>query len=328
MSITLITGKPGSGKTVFALSGYIKPELQKGRIVYTNGIPDLKFQHIELTNEDLNRWDEREPVEGRKGVYELTTIKEDALIVVDEAADVWPALHLKTIPEFLQYLRKHRKHAIDFLLLTQDPHFLHPHVLLNVDRHIHLVTDWRGTYSYEWPEYCVNPIMPSNQARAVSKPYKLDKSVFSEFYSATKHLPKQKRSIPKMVYAAIFMLFAVPAMGYMSYATISSKLENPIGVNLAKLDETKTEETAKQGVDSPKTGMVPVVQPATDNTPVKQSLSMLSESVDWDQVAACMSSKSHCVCYGHKAQRLNIDPNTCNAAIDYGWMSKQVSKSM
>lgn len=321
MSITLITGKPGTGKTVFAVSGYIKPELEKGRIVYTNGIPDLKFSHIELTNEDLNRWDEREPVEGRKGVYELTMIKEDALIVIDEAADVWPALHLKEIPQFLQYLRKHRKHALDFLLLTQDPHFLHPHVLLNVDKHIHLVTDWRGTYSYEWAEYCVNPIMPSNQSRAVSKPYKLDKSVFSEFYSATKHLPKQKRSVPKMVYAAVFMLFAVPAMGFMTYATITSKLENPIGSNLAKQEE-QTEQTTKQGSDTQQqTNVIPVAQPATDNTPVKQSLSMLSESVDWGQVAACMSSKSNCICYGHSAQRLNIDPQTCNAAIDYGWVA-------
>lgn len=268
----------------------------------------------------------REPVEGRKGVFELTTVKEDALIVVDEAADVWPAVNLKVIPEYLQYLRKHRKHAIDFLLLTQDPHFLHPHVLLNVDRHIHLVTDWRGTYSHEWPEYCVNPIMPSNQSRAVSKRYTLDKSVFTEFYSATKHLPKSKRSVPKMVYAAIFMLFAVPAMAYMVFDTVNSKLENPIGSNLAKQEEPKTEQIAKQGSDTPPSSIIPVAQTFAHNAPVKQSLSMLSDSVDWGQVAACMSSKTNCICYGHQAQRLNITPDTCNAAIEYGWFSKSANK--
>lgn len=315
MSITLITGKPGTGKTVFAVSGYIKPELQKGRIVYTNGIPDLKFRHIELTKEDLNRWDEREPVEGRKGVYELTTIKEDALIVVDEAADVWPALHIKEIPQFLQYLRKHRKHALDFLLLTQDPHFLHPHVLLNVDRHIHLVTDWRGTYSYEWPEYCVNPIMPSNQSRAVSKPYKLDKSVFTEFYSATKHLPKQKRSVPKMVYAAVAMLFLVPAAAYGVYNTIASKLESPL-TELATIEENDSK--ISTDIQPP---VIPVSESVVNNAPVRQNMSMLSDAYDWSQVAACMSSKTNCVCYGRHAQRLNIDPATCAAAIEYGWFN-------
>ena len=62
MSITLITGKPGTGKTVFAISSFLKAELAKNRIVYTNGIPDLKFPHIELNNDDLNQWNEREPV--------------------------------------------------------------------------------------------------------------------------------------------------------------------------------------------------------------------------------------------------------------------------
>lgn len=315
MSITLITGKPGTGKTVFAVSGYIKPELQKGRIVYTNGIPDLKFRHIELTKEDLNRWDEREPVEGRQGVYELTTIKEDALIVVDEAADVWPALHVKEIPQFLQYLRKHRKHALDFLLLTQDPHFLHPHVLLNVDRHIHLVTDWRGTYSYEWPEYCANPIMPSNQNRAVSKPYKLDKTVFTEFYSATKHLPKAKRSVPKMVYAALAMLFLVPAASYGVYNTISSKLESPV------TELAIAEEPEKKISPDIQSSFIPASESVVNNAPVRQSMSMLSDAYDWSQVSACLSSKTNCVCYGRSAQRLNIDPATCAAAIDYGWIT-------
>lgn len=323
MSITLVTGKPGTGKTVFALSGHIRPELEKGRIVYTCGIPDLKFSHIELTHEDLNRWDEREPIEGRKGVFELTYLKEDALIVVDEAADVWPAINLKQIPEFLQYLRKHRKHAVDFLLITQDPHFLHPHVLLNVDKHIHLVTDWRGTYSYEWAEYTPNPILPTNQSRAVSKRYKLDKTVFNEFYSATKHLPKPKRSIPKIVYVALCMLIAIPAMAYMSFSTVYDKVKTPIGSNMSFLEDHKTDQTAKQGSDT-QPAIMPVSQPAIVNTaPVKRSLSMLNESVDWSQVSACIGNETNCICYGHNAQRLNIDPQTCAAAIDYGWIAEK-----
>lgn len=93
---------------------------------------------------------------------------------------------------------------------------------------------------------------------------------------------------------------------------------------LSRKNQKKTQ-TAKQGSDTPTAAVIPVAQPAIDNTPVKQSLSMLSESVDWSQVAACVSSKSNCICYGHSAQRLNIVPDTCNAAINYGWL---VSKKM
>ena len=53
----------------------------------------------------------------------------------------------------------------------------------------------------------------------------------------------------------------------------------------------------------------------------KESLSMLSDAVDWSHVAACVANKTNCICYGHQAQRLNIVPDTCNAAINYGWIS-------
>jgi zona occludens toxin len=51
---------------------------------------------------------------------------------------------------------------------------------------------------------------------------------------------------------------------------------------------------------------------------------MLSDAVDWSQVVACVANKNNCVCYGFQAQRLNIVPDTCYAAIKYGWLAKQL----
>lgn len=47
---------------------------------------------------------------------------------------------------------------------------------------------------------------------------------------------------------------------------------------------------------------------------------MVSDAVDWSQVAAGVSNKKNCICYGQQAQRLNIVQDTCNAAINYGWI--------
>ncbi|UJP05632.1 MAG: hypothetical protein LZF61_01245 [Nitrosomonas sp.] len=47
---------------------------------------------------------------------------------------------------------------------------------------------------------------------------------------------------------------------------------------------------------------------------------MVSDQVDWSQVAGCVASQTNCVCYGHSAQRLNIVPETCTAAIEFGWI--------
>ncbi|PTQ76476.1 zona occludens toxin [Nitrosomonas oligotropha] len=321
--IIILTATPGCGKTNHAVWSYIKPAVEAERIVYVCGIPDLKLMHIKLSIAKLNTWAERTPLdpEEPEGKQKLNNFQEGSLIVVDEAAYPWPAIDLKDPPEHIKYLSQHRKHGLDFLVITQSPKFVHPFVLENADRHIHLSQEWSGNKIFEWTEYCVNPKLRTNRQNAVKKPYKLEKKAFDLYYSASLHVEKPKRAIPKMVYAALFLLFAVPAMAMFTYGRIAERIENPTGSIAQTEQETpETTATAKQGSDTPPPAIIPVAQPATDNAPVKQSLSMLSDSVDWGQVAACVSSKSNCICYGHSAQRLNIVPDTCNAAINYGWI--------
>lgn len=318
--IIVLTATPGCGKTNHAVWSIIKPAVESDRVVYVNRIPDLKLPHIKLTDKQLNVWHERtydnpEDIEGKS---KLNNILEGSMIVVDEAAYPWPAIALKDPPDYIKYLSQHRKHGLDFLVITQSPKFVHPYVLENADRHIHLSQEWTGSKSYEWSEYCANPKLKTNRSNAVKKPYKLIKEAFPLYYSASLHIKKPKRAIPKMVYAAIFMLFALPAMAMFTYGRIADKLENPIGSNAS--NETEKINIAKQGSDTAPASPFPVSQPVQVLPSTKESLSMLSDAVEWSQVAACIANKTNCVCYGHQAQRLNIVPDTCNAAITYGWV--------
>lgn len=72
-----------------------------------------------------------------------------------------------------------------------------------------------------------------------------------------------------------------------TYGRITERLDSPTG-SIAKAEQEKPEKkaTAKQGSNTPQTPVIPVSQTVIDNAPVKQSLSMLSDSVDWGQVAA------------------------------------------
>jgi zona occludens toxin len=89
---------------------------------------------------------------------------------------------------------------------------------------------------------------------------------------------------------------------------------------IASNEEGKINIPTQEGETQP-TSIIPVSQPVIIALPsTKESFSMLSDAVGWSQVAACVSSKANCVCYDHKAQRLNIVPDTCNAAINYGWI--------
>ncbi|SEQ63295.1 zonular occludens toxin domain-containing protein, partial [Nitrosomonas ureae] len=111
---------------------------------------------IKLSIAKLNTWAERTPIDETEpeGKQKLNNITEGSLIVVDEAAYPWPAIDLKDPPEYIKYLSQHRKHGLDFLVITQSPKFVHPFVLENADRHIHLSQEWSGNKQYEWSEYC------------------------------------------------------------------------------------------------------------------------------------------------------------------------------
>lgn len=315
--IIILTATPGCGKTNHAVWSHIKPAVEHERIVYVCGIPDLKLTHIPISRDKLNTWAQRTPLDPNKpeGIQKLDNFVEGSLIVVDEAAYPWPAIDLKEPPEHIKYLSQHRKHGIDFLVITQSPKFVHPYVLENADRHIHLSKEWSGSKSYEWSEFCSNPKLKTNRANAVKKPYKLEKKAFELYYSASLHVEKPKRAIPKMVYAAIFLLFAVPAMAMFTYGRITERLADPTTL----LAQEKVQEE-KQVIKQPDSQPVQAVQHVV-TTQTKTNLSMVSDLVDWSQVGACLEKKDNCVCYGYKAQRLNIAPQTCQAAVKFGWLT-------
>ena len=104
-------------------------------------------------------------------------------------------------------------------------------------------------------------------------------------------------------------------MAMFTYGRVTEQLESPIAST-----ETEKNTIAKQGGDTPPTSVIPVSQPVVTLPSTKQSLSMLSDAVDWSQVAACVANKTNCVCYGHQVQRLNIVPDTCQAAVKFGWI--------
>ncbi|SEQ63315.1 hypothetical protein [Nitrosomonas ureae] len=110
-------------------------------------------------------------------------------------------------------------------------------------------------------------------------------------------------------------------MAMITYGRITDRLADPMQ-EIASIEEEKNNKS-KQDDDTPLGSVIPVSQPVIALPSTKESLSMLSDAVDWSQVAACVSSKSNCICYGHQAQRLNIVPDTCNAAINYGWIASK-----
>ena len=133
--ITLITGSPGSGKTLYCVDKLLRPLIGTtvdstndegetttyNRTVFTN-IPRLLLDH-ELIDKE---WLENIHVNKVTG----------CVVVFDEVQRVWPNRpSMSKKPAAVEYLETHRHDGIDIIIMTQNPLLLDPAVRALVGRH-------------------------------------------------------------------------------------------------------------------------------------------------------------------------------------------------
>ena len=202
--LTLITGAPGTGKTAYAVS--MLSEI-KDREIWASGIPDLALPHQELANPD--KWHE--------------VVPDGAFIVIDEVQRLWrPRGPGVRVPDHVAALETHRHRGIDFIVLTQGPNLLDANVRALIGRHVHLRDlGVLGRRWYEWPE-CADNVRTGWKSAPIKKSYKLPKSVFGSYKSASQH-HKPERSFP--VALAVVGVAAVVAigLGWRVYGNIANK---------------------------------------------------------------------------------------------------------
>jgi len=207
--ITLITGTPGAGKTLYCISkllrdlvgSVIKSTDQNGQPVETprrimTNIPGLLLDH-ELIGPD----------EGGGLADWHKWAKPGDVIAFDEVQRSWPPRpNGSKVPDYISALETHRHMGVDIIILTQNPMLLDRNVLALVGRHLH-IRRFGGVGAalvYEW-DHCSRQLMYSKAMK--KSPWRYDKSVFKLYKSAELHT-KPKASMPPLVYAIVLALIA------------------------------------------------------------------------------------------------------------------------
>lgn len=204
--ITLITGAPGAGKTA-ALVDLLR-ELGKGRVVYVDGIPDLKLDHVPL--DDAHQWPE--------------VVPDGSIIVIDEVQRVWrPRGPGQKVPTDVAALETHRHRGLDFFIVTQGPNLVDRNVRALVGRHVHLRdVGVLGRWWYEWPEVCENPLSGWKNA-PLKKRYRLPRAIFGSYKSASIHV-KPIRSFPMALVFALVAIVGAGWFGWQSFGVVRERM--------------------------------------------------------------------------------------------------------
>jgi zona occludens toxin len=130
-------GLPRSGKSYEAMVRHIIVALQNGREVfaYIEGINHARVaEAAELPIEEVERLLHQVTRDQVPTIYSL--VKDNALVVLDEAQNFWPTGRQRLGPEITQFITEHGHRGLDILLMGQDMRDVHPLWRRRVSQHV------------------------------------------------------------------------------------------------------------------------------------------------------------------------------------------------
>lgn len=257
--ITLVTGTPGAGKTLYALR-FMKGLEKDYRFIFAHGITGLKLDHeiIVCESKTCDFCQSLSDYETYKKVKDWNSYADTgAVFFIDECQHIYRNKGSMSVSEF----ETHRHKGIDFYLVTQHPMLINSDLRRLIGRHIHLVADFMGRKQYEWPE-CNQAL---STAKAVRSKYKLDKSLFALYQSSSLHT-KVERKVPFILYVMIGAVFVFLFSAFQVKQKFSPKLPVVEASPIAKdsslpfsKEVPKVSSSANPNLVSPKQELPPII---------------------------------------------------------------------
>ncbi|MDP3798886.1 MAG: zonular occludens toxin domain-containing protein [Polaromonas sp.] len=301
--ITFITGTPGAGKTLYAISklllqlvGTFVPQDVDGvttmhpRTIYTN-INGLLVDHELIDENNLANWHEWS--------------KPGSVIVFDEVQRHWkPRPNGSKVPPEIEALETHRHMGVDLILISQHPMLVDRNVHQLVGRHLHVrrMANAALAIVYEW-DHCSRTL--AYKASLSKSFWRYRKADFKLYKSAELHT-KQKRAVPGLVYiiglALVIAVWKIPE----SYSRIIGKGD---AVKLAQKQDKDRPNALLQG----KASADPKTLPAAPGAVLPLSPASAPVQVLPPVLAGCARLRDLCRCYDQNAQILERPAEFCQA---------------
>lgn len=307
--IILQTGVPGAGKTSSVVNMLMNDEsythftdkdgVKKKRPLFVNGIPELKIEHEELSDDQIRE----------KPFQDF--LPYGSLIIIDEAQRLMGTRSAATkVPQYIEALAMHRHHGLDIVLITQHPSFLDSFVRRLVQRHMHVSIKPVGRKLYEWNECVDQPDSSVNIAKAIERTFVVPKKSFGMYKSAEVHT-KPKRRIPKSL---IFVVLFIPLLIGFTLYTINN-MRKRFGEDEQQATTVAVASDVSVGVQQAQSGqmpqqtgslkpedLVPTLAEKPESKPIYDSVRQVKT---FEYIAGCVDGgKSGCTCYSSQGTPL------------------------
>ncbi|PRC91032.1 zonular occludens toxin domain-containing protein [Solimicrobium silvestre] len=306
--ISLFTGLPGNGKTLYAISHVKEWSEKDSRPVFYSG--------IEL-NEELLPWTKIEAEDWHK-------CPTGSIVVIDECQRVFrPRTISKEIPEYVSKLETHRHLGIDLVLITQHPLLADSSIRRLTGDHRHIIRIW-GTANatiHQWGSVKDSCDKTSGRLDSNKTKWRFDKKVYDYYKSAELHTGKT--SVPFRIYLVIAAPIAI-AFGVWYMYGYTQKQSNPT-TELASLNGIAPG-ASQATVLSYKNGMEEAKQYIYLSTPRFQDLPHTAPKYDEltkptiaPTPVGCVETKNTCRCFSQQGTPINVSANMCLNIVQNGF---------
>ena len=315
MAITLVTGLPGHGKTLYAISKYKEISEKTGRRIYYHGIKGLK---LPWTEHDALKWADIPP---------------NSIMIIDEAQKVFPLRGRGEPAAFIADLATHRHLGIDIVLITQDPMLIDSFARRLVDQHFHVVRKF-GTHFVTIHEFVngAKDNVSKSRSGSLRHEWRHDKKAFEFYHSAEVHTVKAR--LPARVYLLICLPFLVGGLLWFGYQRLSpSGQAAQFQKNLGASGIAPGVAAGVSGGGVGGGGVRDVSRAAAStgeflavNNPRVEGLAHtapiyddITRPVVAPFPAACVESKTRCQCYSQQATKLDMPAALCRQIVVGGF---------
>jgi zona occludens toxin len=313
MPITLVTGLPGNGKTLFALSHTKERAERENRPVYYSGIKDLKLPWIEI---DPEKW------------YDVPS---GSIVVIDEGQRVFrPRMHGKEVPVHVAELETHRHKGIDLVLITQHPMLADNAIRRLTDRHMHVMRVFGAEAAtiHEWNSVRENCEKPAGRVDSQIIPWKYPKEVYTWYHSAEVHTVK-RRIPPKLIMLCI-LPFILAALIWRLYSSVQSQMkpapvdQKPVPAGMQSMTAMRGDQASayQNPVEDAKRFVferTPRLQGVVHTAPLYDDL---TKPTRVPVPAACVVMNKRCQCYTQQGTKLHVGWVQCLQIVQDGFFEE------